>query len=364
MSIDPAPLPTTMPMPIAVAHSEDGVLSLNRSPTCSADTKGPVSFADVKKKPRYPSACALSRRKRKTSKDVSVSESTEVCSQSSDSEPEEDEEEQMGDPATEEEKTELAAATATEVPGSASSDSDSLTWGATMALQPVLVVDVEKTTRPLPEVQTPVIDQTASSTSENSASVGVGAIRTSRRTASIIKFTPLEEIPVKEGRFTWLQLPKPDMSKIKSLSVPCAGMNTNTLTEAQARRRSTGVVFHEVQIRCYEQTIGDNPSVSYGPPISLDWAYEEVEPINLDEYENSRGPRRNTRQMMLNYYNRKNLLTWRFGATEEEMKAAEKEVKKIKSQRSLTKAMLPAQKLEEVIQSIARKTKRLACRSV
>jgi hypothetical protein len=270
----------------------------------------------------------------------------------------------MGDPATEEEKTELAAATATEVPGSASSDSDSLTWGATMALQPVLVVDVEKTTRPLPEVQTPVIDQTASSTSENSASVGVGAIRTSRRTASIIKFTPLEEIPVKEGRFTWLQLPKPDMSKIKSLSVPCAGMNTNTLTEAQARRRSTGVVFHEVQIRCYEQTIGDNPSVSYGPPISLDWAYEEVEPINLDEYENSRGPRRNTRQMMLNYYNRKNLLTWRFGATEEEMKAAEKEVKKIKSQRSLTKAMLPAQKLEEVIQSIARKTKRLACRSV
>jgi hypothetical protein len=131
-----------------------------------------------------------------------------------------------------------------------------------------------------------------------------------------------------------------------------------------SRRRASAVVFHEVQIRHYEQTMGDNPCVSYGPPISLDWGYVEVEPIDLDEYENSRRPRRNTRQLLLNQYSRKNLLIWRLGATEEEMKAVEKEVNKIKSQRSLTKALLPAQKLEEVFQSLARKTKRLACRRV
>jgi hypothetical protein len=176
--------------------------------------------------------------------------------------------------------------------------------------------------------------------------------------ASIIKISPLEEIPVKEGRFTWMQLPKPDMTKIRSRSVPCT--NTQAATEAQVLRRATGVVFHEVCIRNYEQTIGDNPSVSYGPPISLDWGYEEVEPITLDEYEKNRGPRRSTRQMMLNYYNRKNLLTWRCGATEDEMKAAEKEGNKIKGQRSITKAFLPAQKFEEVFQSIRRKTKRMA----
>jgi hypothetical protein len=186
-----------------------------------------------------------------------------------------------------------------------------------------------------------------------SKSVSGGAMRT-----SIIKISPLEVIPVKEGRFTWMQLPKPDMTKIRSLSTPCT--DTQAATEAQVRRRATGVVFHEVLIRNYSQTIGDNPSVSYGPPISLDWEYEEVEPITLEEYEKSRGPRRNTRQMMLNYYNRKNLLTWRCGATEDEMKAAEKEGNKIKGQRSITKAFLPAQKFEEVFQSILRKTKRMA----
>lgn len=175
---------------------------------------------------------------------------------------------------------------------------------------------------------------------------------------SIIKISPLEEIPVKEGRFTWMQLPKPDMAKIRSRSTPCT--NSEAATEAQVRRRATGVVFHEVLIRNYEQTIGDNPSVSYGPPISLDWEYEEAEPITLDEYEKNRGPRRNTRQMMLNYYNRRNLLTWRCGATEEEMNAAEKEGNKVKGQRSITKAFLPAQKFEEVFQSIRRKTKRMA----
>jgi hypothetical protein len=175
---------------------------------------------------------------------------------------------------------------------------------------------------------------------------------------SIIKISPLEEIPVKEGRFAWMQLPKPDMTKIRAASAPCTG--TQSATEAQVRRRASGVVFHEVLIRNYEQTIGDNPSVSYGPPISLDWEYEEAVPITLDEYERNRGPRRNTRQMMLNYYNRKNLLTWRCGATEEQMKAAEKEGNKIKGQRSLTKAFLPAQKFEEVFQSARRKTRRMA----
>jgi hypothetical protein len=184
-------------------------------------------------------------------------------------------------------------------------------------------------------------------------SVSGGVMRT-----SIIKISPLEVIPVKEGRFTWMQLPKPDMTKIRNRSAPCTG--TQAATDAQVKRRATGVVFHEVLIRNYSQTIGDNPSVSYGPPISLDWGYEEVEPISLEEYEKNRGPRRNTRQMMLNYYNRKNLLTWRCGATEDEMKAAEKEGNKIKGQRSLTKAFLPAQRFEEVFQSVRRKGKRMA----
>ena len=185
-----------------------------------------------------------------------------------------------------------------------------------------------------------------------------------RRPFAIKRSSLLEEIPVKQGRCTWKQLPKLDLEKIRSvtrgISEP-APQSPQLAADTQVRRQSS-VVFHEVVIRNYDQTIGDNPSVSYGPPISLDWAFEENEPILLDDYENNRGPRRNTRQMILNYYNRRNLLMWRCGATEEELKQAEKDVNKIKNSRSLTKALLPAQKLEEALQSFGRKTKRLTGR--
>lgn len=119
------------------------------------------------------------------------------------------------------------------------------------------------------------------------------------------------------------------------------------------------VSFGDISIRSYDQTIGDNPSVTCGPPIGLDWTYEEYNATSVDEYELARAPRRKPRQMMINYYNRKNLLTWRFGVSEEELSKAESEANRTKFQRAVTKVLLPAQKLEEVVQSAARKTKRL-----
>ena len=99
--------------------------------------------------------------------------------------------------------------------------------------------------------------------------------------------------------------------------------------------------------------------MSYGPPISLDWEYEQLPELDLDLYESNRGKRRGMRQMMMNYYQRKNLLTWRYGITEEELKKAEKEANKVKRGRSLTKAFLPLQKVEDMVQSVGRKTKRM-----
>lgn len=101
-------------------------------------------------------------------------------------------------------------------------------------------------------------------------------------------------------------------------------------------------------------------SVSYGPPICLDWEYFQLPELDLDLYESHRGKRRGMRQMMMNYYQRRNLLSWRYGITEEQLKQAERDANKIKRSRSFTKALLPAQKLEEMVQSVSRKTKRMA----
>eukprot|EP00545_Synedropsis_sp_CCMP1620_P015118 CAMPEP_0119020582 /NCGR_PEP_ID=MMETSP1176-20130426/24360_1 /TAXON_ID=265551 /ORGANISM="Synedropsis recta cf, Strain CCMP1620" /LENGTH=142 /DNA_ID=CAMNT_0006975033 /DNA_START=37 /DNA_END=465 /DNA_ORIENTATION=- len=119
------------------------------------------------------------------------------------------------------------------------------------------------------------------------------------------------------------------------------------------------VSFSEVQVRGYEQTIGDNPSVSYGTPISLDWKYEEREPLSLDDYETKRptAQRRDMRGMMLNYYQRNELLS-RNGFSEKELQAAKKQAEKLQRQRGLTKLLLPVIKLEDMAESAVRKTKR------
>lgn len=132
---------------------------------------------------------------------------------------------------------------------------------------------------------------------------------------------------------------------------------------ATPRSRSAGTLqrqvrFQAVVVRCYDQCIGDNPAVSYGTPISLDWDYEQMDPIDLEAYEGSRTMRRNMRQMMMNYYNRRNILIHRFGFSEEEVLAGEKAANKIRSQRNLTKALLPTSMLEDMVSSVGRKAKR------
>jgi hypothetical protein len=185
---------------------------------------------------------------------------------------------------------------------------------------------------------------------------------TTRKRSSILKRYNVADIPVRDKKCCWKQLPKPNLEKIHANSAPAILISDASHDPLENCMKSGGVRFHVIQVRAYEQTIGDNPSVSYGPPISLDWEYEELEPVDLEVYEATRGPRRTKRQMMLNYYNRRNILTWRCGFSEEELKLAQKEANKIKRARAMTKYFLPAQIMEEVMQSAARKTKRLTQR--
>jgi hypothetical protein len=103
--------------------------------------------------------------------------------------------------------------------------------------------------------------------------------------------------------------------------------------------------------------------VTYGPPIQLDWYYEEQDTICIDLYEATRGKRRNTRQMCLNYYQRKNLLYWQYGVSEEELKKAKRDANKIKLKRSITRALLPIMPVESVLESASRKAKRLVSKN-
>lgn len=166
---------------------------------------------------------------------------------------------------------------------------------------------------------------------------------------SILKSrTKSEPRYVKEGKSCWMCLPPP--AEFKQLP---ASSTTDT-TESKS------VGFGSVTVRGYQQTMGDNPAVSYGPPISLDWEYEQEDPVDLDLFESERVfARRNMRQMVLSYYRRKAILTRDYGFTEEELVNAKKDADKRKLKRSVTNALLPIMKVEDALESAGRKAKRV-----
>jgi hypothetical protein len=157
-----------------------------------------------------------------------------------------------------------------------------------------------------------------------------------------------DNIPISLKRNAFKVLPAPSMKKSESLA---------SFFDGTAELIEKRVCFHNIHVRDYDQTIGDSPSCSYGTPVSLDWNYEEQEGLNIDIYEGNRLRRRSLRDMHLNYYQRKHLLSLRH--SEEEIREGKKTCEKLKFQRTVTNHLMPFMKLEAIVESAGRKVKRV-----
>jgi len=121
------------------------------------------------------------------------------------------------------------------------------------------------------------------------------------------------------------------------------------------------VRFGTVLVRDYDMVLGDHPCCGYGPPVTIDWDYLEYEPLDVNEYEFHHPPRRNMREMGLNYYRRKELLS-NGGFTEVDFMLTKKELNRAKLNRSITRQVVsypPLLKVETAVESACRKFKRL-----
>jgi cell pole-organizing protein PopZ len=151
------------------------------------------------------------------------------------------------------------------------------------------------------------------------------------------------------------------VAAVTSPSRGCLRPETNSYYDRPKTEKSKRKIqFDQVVVRDYEMILGEHPCVGYGPPVTIDWDYVEYNPLPVDEYEFHRPPRRNLRQMGMNYYTRKHLCELA-GATEAEMKAVKKEVNKWKTNRYITRqvASYPAIKLYATLESALRKCRRL-----
>jgi hypothetical protein len=145
------------------------------------------------------------------------------------------------------------------------------------------------------------------------------------------------------------------MPDIASMSIASTVSSTSS---ASRRRRS--VEFGSIEIRQHGLVLGDHPDCSYGPPVQLGWECQEKTLQNVDDYEFSRRPRRHRSNLAINYYTRKDLLMNGLGMSEQEVKAATRQVSKDKMRRALTRTFLPLHRVEDVVESSRRKVRRAA----
>jgi len=136
-----------------------------------------------------------------------------------------------------------------------------------------------------------------------------------------------------------------------------ASPSASNFVEGAMKKR---ISFGTIQFREFTQTIGDNPSCSYGTPVQLDWEYQELEELNVDTYEAYKpAATRTMQQLQLNHFRRLELLQAN-GYSNDAIKESKRAISKLRSRRYRTAyfAYPPLIAIEDAIESSARKFKR------
>ncbi|KAL3906072.1 MAG: hypothetical protein SGARI_004168 [Bacillariaceae sp.] len=120
------------------------------------------------------------------------------------------------------------------------------------------------------------------------------------------------------------------------------------------------VRFGFVTIRNYDVTMGDNPAVTCGPPISLNWTFDQIPALPVRDFEAFRAanPRAvDAHCLMITADNRRDMLK-RVGFTDAQIANNEKRVAKIQKQRARTRVSTPFSLMEHAVRSAGRKLQR------
>lgn len=128
-----------------------------------------------------------------------------------------------------------------------------------------------------------------------------------------------------------------------------------------SKRGNRKICFGSVSIKEYGIEIGDNPSCSRGPAVSLGWKVSKIEHYkSIDKYERIRQPQRyqNSTSMVLKREEREEMLL-KNGFSREKIVDAVRKIVKVKNQRRQTVHNLPVMKVEEMVEVAGKKVKRL-----
>lgn len=126
-------------------------------------------------------------------------------------------------------------------------------------------------------------------------------------------------------------------------------------------KREKLVRFDRVEMREFDRTVGDNPSVSSGVPIGLDWKYNPNPLVkDLEDYETNRAPRRSKRELALDPSAREDMLLRDWGLTFRELNTMTIEADTIRLQRYKSAVQNPIlQRRDEILEKTKRHVTRV-----
>jgi hypothetical protein len=115
------------------------------------------------------------------------------------------------------------------------------------------------------------------------------------------------------------------------------------------------VSFHQIEIREYERSLGDNPSVHGGPPISLGWNYNPTHTVvELEDYE--RFHSRRTRSEIIMPRSVREEILKDAGVSRKQMGVAAKSATITKNRRAKSATLSPKRdKADYALESLGRK---------
>jgi hypothetical protein len=125
----------------------------------------------------------------------------------------------------------------------------------------------------------------------------------------------------------------------------------------QKKKSASFLRYDSVTIREYAFIPGDNPSVSKGVPLTIDWDHQWEKTFDLDAYENGRKPRHQI-EMKIPAEIRSELLR-KNGHSWKDIQASIKMANIARRQRTKTIERLPSEKIDEKLEKIARGVKNI-----
>jgi len=143
--------------------------------------------------------------------------------------------------------------------------------------------------------------------------------------------------------------------------------NEGTRTIPVTKRRKLHVSFGNIEVREYSQTLVDHPGATYGPSIGLSWDHVSAKTLDIEAHECYRifhTPRRVGNALAMTHSVRRQFLQNELNISREEIEKACSEAERIQKQRLSSRARIPLEPMDVVIESLKRKVARVVRRTL